>query len=109
MWVAPGGPKNRVNLRSQGLIGVAVLSTNQFDATQVDWETVRFGPKEATEFHERSHLKDVDGDGDMDFVAHFKLRKTGIRCRDTQATLSGETFDGLPFTGMGKIKVVKCR
>lgn len=107
--IKPGGKKNRVNLRSKGNIGVAVLSTNRFDATQVNWETVRFGPKEATEIHQRSHLRDVDEDGDMDFVAHFKIRKTGIRCRDTKATLSGDTFDGLPFTGTGKIKVVKCR
>ncbi|HEX7062803.1 MAG TPA: hypothetical protein VF200_12590 [Woeseiaceae bacterium] len=107
--IRPGSRKNKVNLRSNGNIDVAVLATKQFDATQVDWETARFGPKEATERHGRVHLRDVGDDGDVDAVLHFRIRETGIRCRDTEATLTGETFGGVAFTATGKINIVKCR
>jgi YVTN family beta-propeller protein len=105
--IKPGSNKNPINLRSKGNIAVAILSTGKFDATQVNWETVTFGPDEATEIHQRSHLKDVDKDGDLDFLLHFNIRETGIECGDKTATLTGETFNGEAFTGSDKI-TVKC-
>ena len=87
---------------------VAILTSDTFDATQVNWETVRFGPSGATERHQRLHVKDADYDGDMDVVLHFKTRDTGILCGDTEATLTGETFSGEVFTGSDVIKIVKC-
>ena len=107
--ILPADKKNRINLRSNGNIAVAVLSTRKFDATQVDWETVTFGPRDATELHRRSHVRDVDRDGDMDFVLHFKIRKTGIKCGDRKAKLTGETFSGQVFTGSDKVKPRNCR
>lgn len=106
--VKPGSKKNPINLQSKGKIPVAVLSTPEFDATQVNRETVTFGPGEATEAHQRSHLEDVDGDGDMDFLLHFETRRTGTRCDDREVGLTGETFDGRSFTGTDTIEVVKC-
>jgi YVTN family beta-propeller protein len=105
--IKPGSNKNPINLRSKGNIAVAILSTGKFDATQVNWETVTFGPDEATEIHQHSHLKDVDKDGDLDFLLHFNIRETGIECGDKTATLTGETFNGEAFTGSDKI-TVKC-
>jgi YVTN family beta-propeller protein len=92
--IKPGSDRNPINLKSKGNIPVAILSSDTFDATQVNWETVRFGPSEATEKHQRVHVKDADYDGDMDVVLHFKTRDTGILCGDTEATLTGETFSG---------------
>lgn len=106
--ISPDSEKNPINLRSKGNITVAILSTGSFDATQVNWEGVTFGPDEATEIHQRSHVKDVDKDGDMDFLMHFKIGETGIRCDDGNVTLSGETFDGQSFIGTDEVKVVKC-
>ena len=37
-------------------IPVAVLTTDTFDATQVDASTVAFGPNGASESHGRSHF-----------------------------------------------------
>lgn len=106
--IKPGSSRNPINLKSNGNIPVAILTSGTFDATQVNWETVRFGPSGATERHQRVHVKDTDYDGDMDVVLHFKTRDTGILCGDTEATLTGESFSGEEFTGSDVIKIVKC-
>jgi hypothetical protein len=106
--IKPGSSRNPVNLKAKGNIPVAILSSDTFDATQVNWETVRFGPSGATERHQRVHVRDADYDGDMDVVLHFKTRDTGILCGDSEATLTGATFSGEEFTGSDVIKIVKC-
>jgi len=88
---------------------VAILTTETFDATTVDPLSVRFGPKEAREAHGKGHIEDVNGDGDVDLVLHFHIQETGIRCGDTLASLTGETFAGQAIEGFDSIKTVGCR
>ena len=106
--IKPGSDPNSINLKSKGKIPVAVLTTDTFDATQIDFETVVFGPNSASESHGRAHVEDVDLDGDIDMVLHFHTQDTGIQCGDTEVTLTGETFDGQAITGTDAIKTVKC-
>jgi len=82
-----------------GVISVAVLGSVDFDATLVDFSTVAFGPGEASPVHD-GHVEDVNGDGFFDTVLHFNTQETGIQCGDTEATLTGETFDGQSITGI---------
>jgi hypothetical protein len=100
---------NNINPRSRGLLPVAVLTSGDFDALLVDPATVRFGPANAIDTHGRAHVKDIDNDGDMDLVFHFETRETGISCGDTEATLTGQTWDGTLFSGTDSVNTIGCK
>ena len=104
--VKPGDSQPVVNLKSQGNVPVAILSTSTFDATKVNSLTVRFGRTgtEAAPVH--FSLQDVNGDGLPDLVLQFKVQSTGLQPSDSQATLMGRTMDGTPFRGFGAILVI---
>ncbi len=107
--IKPDGVPNPVNVRSKGVIPVAILTTPEFDATTVDPATVCFGDAEApaerdcTEAHGKGHIEDVDGDGDLDLMLHYETQETGIDPGDTQACLTGTTTGGQAIEGCDSI------
>ena len=106
--IKPGSDPNGVNPRSKALIPVAVLGSVNFDATQVDFTTVVFGPSGASPAHQ-GHVEDVNNDGFADMTFHFRSRDTGIACGDTEATLTGQTFGGDEITGTDSVLTASCR
>lgn len=100
------GEANPINPSSRGLIPVAILTTDDFDAQRVDSTTLAFGPDGAAIAHPVGHAEDVDGDGNIDLVVHFRTPETGIACGDTEATLTGQLFDGQPVEGSDTITTV---
>jgi beta-glucanase (GH16 family) len=88
------------------VVPVALLTTDDFDATTVDHTTVRFG--DATEAHANKkgvqrHEEDFDGDGDTDLVFHFRVNETGYDCDTTDTVLTGSTFSGQAVGAGGTI------
>jgi len=106
--IEPGSFPNSINPRSNGVIPVAILTTDTFDATTVDPTTVLFGPTGTEAAAVRSALEDVDGDGDIDMILHFNTQVTGIQCGDTSASLTGKTFNGQVIDGSDSINTVGC-
>lgn len=106
--IKPGSAPNPINLKSNGVIPVALLTTNGFDATMVDPLSVTFGRNGAREVHGRGHPEDVDGDGDLDLMLHFGTRATGIQCGDMSISLAGHTLDGQAIEGTDSIKTLGC-
>jgi hypothetical protein len=93
------------------VISVAILSNDFFDATTVDHTTVTF--EGASETHvngktgeQRRHEEDVDDDGDMDLVFHFRLGDTTLTCTSTEGALIGETFDGQSMEGTDAVGMI---
>ncbi|HLA74255.1 MAG TPA: family 16 glycosylhydrolase [Steroidobacteraceae bacterium] len=83
-------------------IELGILTTPSFDARSVDYQTLNIGG--ADELHarkhgkSRSHREDVDRDGDLDLVAHFRCGDIhDLRYNDLPG-LQGLTDDGAAIT-----------
>jgi hypothetical protein len=107
--IKPGSDPAPINPKSQGVIPVAILTTDTFDATTVNASTVRFGKTGTEAAIVRSALEDVDGDGDTDLLLDFNTQDTGIQCGDTSASLTGETADGQSIQGSDAIVTTGCK
>jgi hypothetical protein len=58
------------------------------------------------------HLQDVNNDGYLDLVSHYKQKLTGLACGDTGATLSGNllpAFGAIPIAGTDSVNIVPCK
>ncbi|MBI4228814.1 MAG: hypothetical protein HY693_03725 [Deltaproteobacteria bacterium] len=109
--VKPGIDTNIINCNNtKGVIPVAILSTEVFDATTVDHSTVSF--EGACEAHVniktgelRRHEEDVDGNGYIDLVFHFLMGDSNLDCDSIEGTIRGETFDGQAFEGSDSLEM----
>jgi hypothetical protein len=114
--ISPFNSENEVRPASNDAIFVAVHSTNvadgdalDFDATQVDLDTLKFGGiGEAANLPETPSVLDLDGDADSEAVFAFRTQDTGIFCGDTEATLTGSTYSGELFSGTDSITTIDC-
>lgn len=106
--VKPGSASNPINLKAQGTVPVAILTTSSFDADMVARDTVRFaGAAVALKPNGKAQgaLEDVDGDGDQDLVLHFDSPDLQLAVGDGTATLTGATRSGIEISGVDAVEV----
>jgi parallel beta-helix repeat protein len=72
--IKPGSDSNPVNLNSNGVITVAILADANFDPSCVQVDTVVFAGAYAIQHA----FEDVDADGDLDLVMHFRIEDTNL-------------------------------
>jgi hypothetical protein len=104
--IKPGSNPNSINLKSRGVVPVAVLTTDEFDAGTLVPDTVKFAGASPV----RGTLCDVDEDGDMDMLFHFKIRNLVELHEDsTEAKLTGDTTDGNEIEAIDEVRIVPCK
>ena len=107
--IKPRGFPNGINPFGNGMTPVAILTTQIFDAAMVNPATVRFGRNGTETTPVRFSLEDVDGDGDVDLILHFRTSDTGIQCGDISASMTGQTFSGQRIEGFDSVKTSGCK
>jgi len=105
--IKPGSDTNPINLKSNGVIPVAILGSDTFDVADIDVTTLAFAPfgkSGDTPLHPNAlHLEDVNDDGFTDLVTHYRTQDTGITLGDNEACITGELNDGILFLGCDDI------
>jgi hypothetical protein len=105
--VLPGDPANQVFPNKAGKLPVAIMSSAEFNAAQVDPDTLQFASAEASPVG-GPVIADIDGKFGNDTEVRFKIQESGIFCNDTEVTLSGETYAGDAFAGSDSIDASDC-
>jgi hypothetical protein len=105
--IKPGKDPNVINIRSNGLVPVALLGSAEFDVSQMDTSTVAFGRMhEAGTAAVKFSSEDVNKDGFRDLVFGFKTREIGLQPGDTEACLHVSLVDGTFFCGHDAVIVI---
>jgi hypothetical protein len=106
--IKPGSYPNSINPNAGGVIPVAILSTADFDASTVNPETVALEGAAARgkgKSGRYGSMEDVDGDGYLDLVVQV-VNEIDWAENATEATLTGETYDGIPIQGTDTVNIV---
>jgi len=92
--IDPRHETNRIRLGKRGVVPVAVLGSEEFDAATIDPETLSFGPNGAGPIGSHGGVRlDVNRDGFMDWVANFRIEETGIAFGEEKACIEGRSID----------------
>ncbi len=100
--IKPGSYPNSINLKSRGVLPVAVLTDNFFNAKDIVVNSVLFAGAEPL----RGNLEDVDKDGDLDLILHFDTRLLKLTSTDTEAILSARLKDNALIKGTDSVRIV---
>jgi len=89
--VKPDSEDNVINLKSKGVVPVAILSSLEFDARSVIVETVSFAG--SSDIKHQGHLEDINGDGILDLLLHFNTQSLLLDPNSTIGVVTGKTTD----------------
>ncbi|MCL7938001.1 MAG: hypothetical protein M8860_13005 [marine benthic group bacterium] len=107
--VRPNTVANRIPLNANGTIPVAILGAAEFDVTTVDPLSLAFGPADGpwtSPVHDLGipgvfddHLQDVNEDGFIDLVTHYRVPDLAFVDGDELGCLTGATLGGDALRG----------
>jgi hypothetical protein len=105
--IKPGSDPSSFGANSKGSIPVALMGSANFDVSNVDNSTVRFGdrPNEGALPSPNVGIEDVNNDGYMDKVYHFPFQQTNLDPKDKIGYLSGK-INGENFVSSSDVNIV---
>ncbi len=103
----PFSDANEIRPKSSDYVGIQISTTPEFNAADVDPETLRVGPDLAP-VASWAYIGDFDDDGDIDYAYAFRVDQMGLTCLDNSITLSGRTYAGDPVAGKNIIVPLDC-
>ena len=107
--VKPGARSNNIDLNSNGVVSVAILGSENLDASEIDQETLEFAaasPKAKGKHGKTPSFRDVNGDSYEDLVVRFPAQDLDLDADAEEATLTGQLLDGTKFTGTDSVRIV---
>jgi hypothetical protein len=109
--IKPGAYPNNVNLGSHGVVPVAILSSLEFDATEVDPATVVLAGSSVAIRGNGNRLlaneADVNEDGILDLEVMVEVENLDPeQFQDGYAYLTAETYGGVAIIGWDEITIV---
>jgi hypothetical protein len=105
--IKPCSDPNGIKLKAKGLVPVAVLTDDNFDAMNVDPDTVYFAGAPLVKWtYEDVGYDCGEDDGDVDLLMFYKTQELNLSPDSTEADLDGYTIDGIPIEGVDMVKIV---
>jgi hypothetical protein len=99
--IKPGSDPNSINLNSNGVVPIALLGSAEVNIGDVNVATLEF--HDTSPVHDLSdplvytgHLEDVNLDGYMDLVSHYRAKDSDISHGWTEASINGD-INGFTF------------
>lgn len=114
--IKPGSYPNSINLKSKGVLPIAILGSGSFDVKTINASTINIngvglatrGSKKAPKL--AYSYEDVNGDGVLDMVVFFRVQalRTGgaLGPSTTKLTLTGALYGGTPISGTDSVRIV---
>jgi len=102
--IKPDDGRNTINPSAHGVVPVAILGSDKFDVINVDVPSLTFGPGGATLM--RRQTVDVNDDGFLDLLVHFRTEDTGITPGSAEACVAGRLDSAQPLEGCDRIQTV---
>jgi 6-phosphogluconolactonase (cycloisomerase 2 family) len=113
--IKPGHRRKIINLKCDGMIPVAILSSKNFNAvSEVAHHSLTFGRtgnEQSLAFCSAdAFILDLDRhDRHSALLCHFYTKKTSFQPGDTQGVLKGSTVGGQALRGVGSVQIVSNR
>jgi len=108
--IKPDSDENTINLDSAGVVPVAILSSNNFDATSIIPESVSLAGARVKMVGKSSKYlcndEDVNGDGLIDIICMVYTAQFMIEPGESTAVLEAETNDGKLVKGEDFVRIV---
>lgn len=109
MNIKPGSYPNSINLKSNGVVPVAIFGSATFDVRQIDSSTIKLANasvKLKGNGQPMISYEDINGDGFTDMVVYIVTGALQLTPLDVKAELDGFLLDGRKTKGSDSVRIV---